>query len=66
MESDGPMSIPIIAPELKINSNKVEDLQLCYSIQVPTGEQFYKAKRIQNKSYQSLKLNDFVTYISLL
>jgi len=51
MESDGPMTIPIIAPELKINSNEVEDLQLCYAIKVPEGEEFYKDKIKMNKFF---------------
>ena len=31
--------IPVIAPQLRIPSSKVEDLQLCYSVQVPSGKQ---------------------------
>ena len=31
--------IPVIAPQLRIPSSKVEDLQLCYSVQIPNGKQ---------------------------
>jgi hypothetical protein len=36
-DGEGLVTVPIIAPELKIDSTKVEDLQLCYAIKVPDG-----------------------------
>jgi hypothetical protein len=31
-------TIPVIAPQLRIPSSKVEDLQLCYAVQIPNGK----------------------------
>lgn len=58
-DGDGPISVPIIAPELKIDSNKVEDLQLCYSIKVPDGKHSkilsFEAKRLNESSKETTK-----------
>jgi hypothetical protein len=30
--------IPVIAPQLRVASDKVEDIQLCYAVKLPDGE----------------------------
>ena len=30
--------IPVIAPQLRVDPSRVEDLQLCYAVPVPDGE----------------------------
>ncbi len=30
--------IPVIAPQLRVDPSRVEDLQLCYAVQVPDGK----------------------------